>query len=73
MTMTWQRRPSICRAHQVLLIDGQPNGWWIHAVQHPTALRPYTVHEPNGAAVGPNFSTLVTAKAALLAAMKEAA
>jgi hypothetical protein len=68
---SWERRPSICRAHHVLLVNGKPNGWWIHAVQHPTANRPYTVHRPNGEAVGPNLSTLINAKNVLLTAMAD--
>lgn len=41
--ITWRRVPQIIRPAYVMLVDGQPNGWWIHATQHQTCLRPYCV------------------------------
>jgi hypothetical protein len=71
--ITWERLPEIVRAQHAVLVDGVRCGWWISATQHPTALRPYIVHRPNGTPVGPNHHYLKDAKAALLAAMQEEA
>jgi len=65
----WESIPGIIRPRYAMLIDGKRNGWWISSVQHPTVLRPYTVHRPNGEAVGPNYRLLALAKMAAVDAM----
>lgn len=64
--ITWRRQPSICRAHQQMLVDGAPNGLWIRAVGHPTALRPYYVVMPTGRILEQKFPRLVEAKSAAI-------
>lgn len=66
--LSWQRVPGIVRAHHVMLIAGRKTGFWIHAVQHPTAIRPYEVVRPNGEALRRKFHLLIEAKAACIAA-----
>ena len=51
------------RAHQIMLVDGEPTGWWIHACPHYTALRPYEIVQPNGEALQEKYSLLEKAKA----------
>jgi hypothetical protein len=64
--ITWRRQASICRAHQQMLVDGVPNGVWIRAVGHPTALRPYYVVMPTGRILEQKFPRLPEAKAAAI-------
>ncbi|UEM08256.1 hypothetical protein J4G43_025885 [Bradyrhizobium barranii subsp. barranii] len=61
--ITWRRHPSVCRAHQQMLVAGAPNGLWIRGISHPTALRPYYVVMPDGQTLDRKFARLVDAKA----------
>lgn len=69
--LSWRRVPGICRANHVMLIAGRTTGFWIHAVQHPTAIRPYEVVLPNGDAMDRKFHLLADAKAACIAAFDD--
>lgn len=71
MRITWKRYAQLVRAEHVMLIDGAVNGVWISAAQHPTALRPYIAHEPNGEPIGQNWHYLADAQAEAEAWFKE--
>lgn len=64
--ISWRRQPEICRASQQMLVAGAPNGLWIRAAPHPTALRPYYVVMPTGRILARKFARLVDAKAAAI-------
>jgi hypothetical protein len=64
--ISWRRQTSICRAHQQMLVGGAPNGLWIRAIPHPTALRPYYVVMPTGRILAQKFPRLVEAKTAAI-------
>jgi hypothetical protein len=62
--ISWRRVPQFGgRAHQVMLVDGEPTGWWIHACGHYTALRPYEIVQPNSEALPEKYYSLEKAKA----------
>lgn len=67
--VNWRRYTNVCRSDYAMTIDGAPNGLWIRAVSHPTALRPYYVVMPSGEMLQRKFSRLDDAKAAALAAL----
>jgi hypothetical protein len=67
--VAWRRYPGPCRSSYQMTVDGFPNGLWIGAVSHPTALRPYYVKLPSGEVLQRKFSRLDDAKAAALAAL----
>jgi hypothetical protein len=62
--ISWRRAKQFsARAHQIMLVDGEPTGLWIHACPHYTALRPYEIVQPNGEAFPEKYFLLEKAKA----------